>query len=63
MEKFPTQEKLNLQISKIEGPQDFDTIMEIQKNDGFEHSYYLTKRQAGKISTKRRGVFYSTPRR
>jgi ribosomal protein S18 acetylase RimI-like enzyme len=49
MEKFPTQEKLNLKISKIEGPQDFDTIMDIQKNDGFEHSYYLTEERLGKL--------------
>lgn len=52
MEKFPTQEKLNLTISKIEGPQDFDTIMEIQKNDGFEHSYYLTKERLEKLQQR-----------
>lgn len=52
MEKLSTQEKLNLKISKIEGPQDFDTMIEIQKNDGFEHSYYLTKERLEKLAQR-----------
>ena len=52
MGKLQTQEKLNLKISKIEGSQDFDTIMEIQKNDGFEHSYYLTKKRLERLQQR-----------
>lgn len=49
MKEWPTKEKFNIKTSKIEGPQDFNKIIEIQKNDGFEHAYYLTKERLEKL--------------
>lgn len=34
---------------RIATEEDFETILEVQKNDGYEHSYYLTKKRLAKL--------------